>query len=429
MEESVLKEMLASRDFRLLLSGQYLAQAADGLALAAFAEVLVLEPFEAETPGRILELFVLTLVPYSIIAPFLGVFVDRWQRRRLLVWTNLIRGAFLASLPLLALALPGNYDLYASQVVLLGFGRLFLTTKGAVLPAVLHEHHLLRGNAVSGGGGMIAALLGGVAGVGAVGALDEEWAFVIAGVLYIAASAIVTRLSEPYLAPHASEEALGEAFARIARELLDGLHAIRARVRVLLPLIGIFLLRTIGILVAIGAILVIKQEFPEGTDRTGRLGAAALSLASAGVGAFVGAITAPFLGRRFVKPQLILLGFIVSGAGIIALGGISNIPAVLGLTFFGGYGGFVTKVAVDAQVQEALPDHYRGRVFALYDVLYNMASVTAAFLMYAFQDVSLRPLFVTSGSIAFVLALVLGAAMARAGMLAQHLTAEEVADI
>jgi MFS family permease len=276
---------------------------------------------------------------------------------------------------------------------------------------------------------MISALAGGVAGVGAVGAFDTDWAFLIAGTIYLIASMMMRRLSEPYLAPHSHVEALGEAVARIAGELVEGLHAVRARVRVLLPLVGIFLLRTIGILVAIGAILVIKQEFPEEADRSGRLGAAALSLGTAGVGAFVGAITAPFLGRRYVKPQLILFGFLVSGAGIIALGGISNIPAVLALTFFGGYGGFITKVAVDAQVQEALPDHYRGRVFALYDVLYNLASVAAAIIMFTFQNVSLRPLLVISGGVAFALAMILGSVMSRAGILTERHVPEELVDV
>lgn len=421
--------MLRNRDFRLLLSGQYLAQAADGLAQVAFADVLVLEPLQQETPGRILQLLVLTLVPYSLIAPFLGVFVDRWDRRKLLVRTNIVRGVFLVTLPLWSIALPKDYGLYAGVLILLGFGRLFLVTKGAVLPAVLHEHHLLRGNSLSSGGGMIAALAGGVVGVAAVGALGGDGAFVTAGVIYVLSSLLMRRLGENYSAVRGPDEALKTAVTRVATELREGLAAISSRVRARLPLIGIFLLRTIAILVAIGAILVIKREFPETDDRGGRLTWSALALGATGVGAFVGALTAPLLGRRYTKPQLILIGFIVSGAGIIALGGIGQIGAVLGLTFFGGYGGFITKVAVDAQLQEALPDRYRGRAFALYDILYNLASVAAGIVMFVFQNVSLRPLLIASGAVTFVLALLLGMAMSRAGMLSHRLTAEELADV
>ncbi|MDQ3953807.1 MAG: MFS transporter, partial [Actinomycetota bacterium] len=200
------------------------------------------------------------------------------------------------------------------------------------------------------------------------------------------------------------------------RELLEGLGAIAARPRARLPLIAIFVLRTVGMIVAIAAILVIKSEFPDAGDRFGRLSASALALGSAGAGAFLGAVTAPVIGRRLAKPGLVVAGFVVSGAGIAVLAGLRNIPAVLVLTAIGGYGGFLTKVAVDAQVQEALPDEYRGRAFSLYDILYNLASVAAALVMVLGQDVSLRPLFVTTGLVTLVLAAAFGRALSAAGM-------------
>lgn len=425
----LLKEIFESRDFRLLLGGQYLAQAADGLAQVAFAEVLVLEPFEQGTPGRILQVLALTLVPYSVIAPFLGVFVDRWQRRKLLVWTNLLRGGLLVTLPIWSEGLPGDTGLYAGVLILLGFGRLFLTTKGAVLPAVLHEHHLLRGNSISGGGGMICALLGGVVGVGTVGWMGPKPSFVVAGVMYGIASLLTRRLADPYAHIRQPDESIGGAMARLVPELVEGVRAIASRARAALPLIGIFLVRTVGFVVAIGAILVIKSEFPDAGDRFGRLSASGFALAAAGVGAFIGAVTAPFLGRRYTKPQLIILGFVVSGLGIMALGGIATIPAVLGLTFVGGYGGFITKVAVDAQVQEALLDRYRGRAFALYDILYNLASVLAGVVIVVFEDIALRPLLVTSGFVTLFLAMALALAMSRAKMLTATNIVEPRADV
>jgi hypothetical protein len=134
------------------------------------------------------------------------------------------------------------------------------------------------------------------------------------------------------------------------------------------------------------------------------------------LGAFVGAATAPLAGRRLMNAGLITLGFFVSAAGIVLLGGIVNLWAVVALTFFGGYGAFVTKVAVDAQVQEALPDEYRGRAFALYDILYNLASVAAAGIMLGFFDVPGRLDLVLAGLFALLLTALMVRAMKRAGM-------------
>jgi MFS family permease len=411
------RELLAERNFRLLLAAQFIAQAADGFVQVVLADVLLLDPMAQDTPGRILALTALTLVPYSLVAPFLGVFVDRLARRALLVWTNVARAVLLLTLPLWSAALPGVTELYVGILGLLGLGRLFLTTKGASLPVILHERSLLRGNAVSGGGGMIAALIGGVAGAFVANFTTPHQAFAVAGAFYIGAAVLARGISTTLRHSEPRREPIGDAFARIGRELLDGLAAVTARPRAALPLTGIFLLRTAGMLVAFGAILVIRAQFPEIADESNRLLSGGVALAATGAGAFAAVATAPLLGTRLNKPWLILLGFAISGAGIIALGGIQSVVALSVLTFIGGYGGSLTKVATDAQVQEAMPDTYRGRAFALYDILYNVASVAAAGIIVGFAGSSLRTVLVLCGVATLGIAGILAGAMRRAGML------------
>lgn len=415
----VLREMLAERDLKLLLGGQFLAQAADGLAQAVFADVLVLEPLSAGTPARILMLFAVTLLPYSLVSPFLGVLVDRWPRRSVLFWTNVIRGAMLITLFVWARALPGNSALFAATLVLLGMGRLFLTTKGAVLPVLLHEHHLLQGNSLSGGGGMVSALTGGVLGIGLIVAIPPEAAFVIAGATYLLAALTSHAISMPLGHGTRAEAPFMQDVVDVGRELIEGLRAIWERVQARLPLISIFLLRTLAMFVAISAILIIKNEFGEG-ERLGKLSSSALALGGAGIGAFVGALTAPLVGRRLFRGGLILFGFAISSAGIVALGGILDIYAVIALTFLGGYGGFVSKVATDASVQDALPDDYRGRAFALYDILYNLASVAAGGLMVLLYNdddpAAIRGVMIAAGFVGLVLTATLARAFDRAAI-------------
>jgi MFS family permease len=406
-------ELLAESDFRLLLGAQCIAQTADGFAQAAFAQEIVLDP--QGTPTRTLALFALTLLPYSLLGPFTGVLVDRWKRRSILVWTNVVRAILLVSLPLWMGALPGDSALFASVLLLLGFGRLFLTTKGASLPAVLHEHHLLRGNAMSGGFGMISALVGGVAGLGVASFASTESAIVMAGALYATGALVARRISDPMAHPHKHLERIRDAAARIASELVDGVREIWTRERARLPLLGIFVLRVAAMFVALIAIEIIRTEYT-GADDSGRLSASALALGAAGVGAFIGALTAPAMGRRFSTPALLIIGFVVSGVSMLAVAPVLQLTTTVGLSLFAGFGAFVAKVAVDAQVQEALPDEYRGRAFALYDILYNLASVLAALFLVAFVDASLGALLAGGGVLVLLLAWLLARAMQRAGM-------------
>ena len=413
---SYFEVLLSERDFTVLLAAQFLAQMADGLAQAAFADRIVLDP--QGTPTRTLALFALTLLPYSALGPFTGVFVDRWKRRSILVWSNVARAALLISLPVWMGAVPGEAELYAGVLVLLGFGRLFLTTKGATLPVVLHEHHLLRGNAISGGGGMIAALVGGVIGIGVAAVASTEIAFVTAGLMYAGASLTARTITNPMGHPRENVERVRDAASRIAHELVEGVREIWARDRVRLPLLGIFVLRIAAIFVALVAIEVIRDAYAAGDD-AGRLSASALALGSAGVGAFIGAVTAPVMGRRFSKPSLLIIGFVVSGAGMLLAAPILNLTSTIGLTLLGGYGAFVAKVAVDAQVQEALPDVYRGRAFSLYDILYNLASVVAALFLVAFFGAALGILLAVGGIAVLLLAGGLAGAMKRAALFAR----------
>lgn len=402
-----------ARDFRYLLAAQFLAQAADGLAQAAFFGRLLLDPLSGGTPERILSLFALTLLPYSLIAPHLGVFVDRWSRRRVLLWTNLGRSVLLVTLPLWAAVSPGDTELYAGILLLLGLGRLFLTTKGAVLPVVLGEHHLLRGNAISAGGGMLAALAGGALGLAALSFLGASVVFVIAGGVYAAAAGAALRISSPLAHEHAAAHGLKEAFFDVERDLVAGFREIWRRARARVPLIAIFLLRTLVIFIAIAAILTVRNEYP---GLPARLSASGLALGAAGSGSLVAALTTPALGRRFSEPALILLGFALAGAGTVLLGGVPRLSGILALMLIGGYGSFLVKVAVDAQVQEALPDGHRGRGFSLYDILYNVASVVAAGVMVVFQSSQTSTLVLSAGGVTILLTGALSLAMQRAGL-------------
>ena len=400
----------------LLVGSQSFSQAADGLAQAAFASVLVLDALDQGVPTRILGLLALTLIPYSLIGPFAGVFVDRLERRRLLVWTNVVRAAVLLAFPLWSTLLPGEIPLYAGILTVLGLGRLWLTTKSAVLPLLIPEDGLLRVNALSSGCGMISALIGGAGGIALTGWMGVDRALAAAGLLYLGAAGGSWLLQLPPGPRLGLKEPLVRAAAEVATQLRTGVAQVWTHLRARLPLVAIFMSRTVAMFIAIVAILVIKREFPGADGRSGRLSAGALSLGAAGVGAFLGTLTAGFLGRRMSKPALMLVGFGVSGIGIVALGGVPSLVAVAFFTGIAGYGSFIIKVAVDAQLQQVLANAFHGRAFSLYDILYNLASVLAGIIVVVFEGAPLRSLVLLAGLATLLLTVALGIAMQRAGM-------------
>jgi predicted MFS family arabinose efflux permease len=102
-----------------------------------------------------------------------------------------------------------------------------------------------------------------------------------------------------------------------------------------------------------------------------------LALAVTGVAALGGTLAAPPLARRFPPLALVPLTFVVAGVAALVAGFEPTLGVLIAGVGAAAFAFQVLKVLVDALVQEAAPDQVRGRVFAAYDVLYNVAFVLA----------------------------------------------------
>src|SRR4051794_26252564 len=84
---------LASRDFRRLFAIRLISQSADGLFQAALVASVVFSPEDQSTASGFAVAVMLISLPFSVVGPFTGVFIDRWSRRKILVVTPLLRVA------------------------------------------------------------------------------------------------------------------------------------------------------------------------------------------------------------------------------------------------------------------------------------------------------------------------------------------------
>jgi MFS family permease len=157
-----LGSLLAPRGFRLLLTSQLLNQVADGLYQIALASVLIFGLEAARTPAQVTKVLAVTLLPFSLVGPFTGPFIDRFSRRSILVGTSVVRtGLILLLLPAVAWPEP---VLLALAVATVSVNRFYHATKNAVLPTVVPPDQYLGANAVSSTAGMVFALAGAVIG-------------------------------------------------------------------------------------------------------------------------------------------------------------------------------------------------------------------------------------------------------------------------
>jgi MFS family permease len=379
--------VLATRNSRLLLATRLAGQGSDGLLQAALGSFVLFSPERQATAGQVAASFALLLLPYTLIGPFAGVFLDRWSRERVIVVANLARAAVMLGVAALVAADRDGLDLGATVLVALGFSRLVLAGLSAGLPRVVDPRHLVTANALFPTAGTIASAVGTVTGLLLMARLGPDTPqrlvlLVAAGL--VCAALIATGIPRDALGPDPDDPALTRRLtsdlAAVGRGMAEGVRHVHHR-----PAAR----RAIGVVVlhrfAFGALLIDVLLLVRNTLNPPDAAASALAdFSLAAGGASFGALAA-----ALVTPRLAGLLGVTRWAGLTlvaaaALGPLAMSSQRLAMLVFGsflmGFSGQAVKIAGDTVLQRDVDDDFRGRVFSLYDVVLNVALVLGIFL-------------------------------------------------
>ncbi len=437
---------------RRLFAGQAAAQAGDGLAQAAFAQLVVFEISRGSTPSAIAQVLAATLLPYSVLGPVAGVAIDRADRRKVLTVSAAVR----AVLVLLGIAAWAARSAPLALLLVLSVtsvGRFLLAAKSAVLPTVVgvtgspavgnatpseldpgceevegqgprpspaaspgceqggEEESaalslLARANGFSAGLGVVSVFVGAVLGTVSV-SITTPLAFGMSSSAYLVASALFASIGA--LPPTGIGSTAGRPLHTVVSGVREELRR-ASKPEVGLPLVGLAWHRVALGATVIGAVLVADSEF--GLELSGYTGA----IVVAGAAALGGSAFAPLVLRRATYGGVCTLSF-----GVAALGAsiavvdrrLATLAAVVAASSFAFQ---VLKVAVDSVLQERAPDLLRGRVFSLQDTAYNASFVLgAAMLVPAWPRLSPAAVFSVPACMFATAALVTAASALRAG--------------
>jgi MFS family permease len=383
---SRLRQVLGLRDFRRLLLVRLVGQTADGLLQVGLASFVFFSPERAATPARVAFGFALLLLPFSVVGPFAGVLLDRWRRRQVLVVANVLRFVGMALAAVLVATGGDGPALYALALVVLGINRFVLAALGASLPHVVPERLLVTANAVAPTAGTALSFVGALIGVvlsTALGGGDGSDGVVIAlaAVTCAAAALCATRLAVDTLGPDVPVHvSLRSAVSDVAVGVAAGLRHLRERVPAERGLTVMGGHRLLFGAVTVMSIVLFRNTFYPG-DPEAALAALGSSLAVGGAGAVTGAVLPPVLTRRIGSARwmggLLLMAAVVAALTLPTFA----LPAYLVAAFAIGVTAQGLKVSVDSLVQTFVSDTFRGRVFTIYDVVFNATFVIAGLIV------------------------------------------------
>ncbi len=373
-----LREVLGSARFRQLFTVRVTGQFCDGLFQAALATFVLFSPERQPSAASIAAAFAILYLPYSVIGPFAGVFLDRWSRRQVLLIGNVIRAGVV--LVVAWQTSNGSADLSLGFVVLiaLGINRFILAGLSASLPHTVNDEQLVTANALSPTIGTLFAALGGLTGVVLRGAFGSDDAgsvtvLLVASVGFVISGLLSLRMPRRLLGPDGDRPR--DTFAGVAVGFAEGAKVLW-RTRLAFRAIAVVTIHrtAFGVVTAL-VILLVRNTLNSPDDPEQALAQISLVIGAAAGGAGLAAIITPRITRAIGVVRWSSLMLVIAGV-ITTIGlAVGTMPSLLVGAAALGLSGQAVKICADTIVQELIHDDHRGRVFALYDVVINVGLV------------------------------------------------------
>ncbi|KOG33612.1 MFS transporter [Streptomyces resistomycificus] len=377
-----LRVLLHYRNFRRLLAVRLFSQGADGVYQVALASYVVFSPEKQTSATAIASAMAILLLPYSLVGPFAGVLLDRWRRRQVFLYGNLVRALMASVTAVLMVSQVPDWLFYVSALCVTAVNRFVLAGLSAALPRVVDADRLVVANSLSPTAGTLAATAGGgLAFVVRLVVADSDAAVVLLGsALYLCGALASLRMAPELLGPDRElvQPRLTSALTGTTRDLVAGVRHLTApsRREAARALGAMTLMRFCYGALLVMLLMLCRYEFSTETDDG--LALLGLALGISGAGFFAAAVVTPWAAGRLGPGRWIA---VCAGAAAIlepTLGLLFAVAPMLAAAFVLGLTTQGAKIATDTIVQSSVEDGFRGRVFSVYDVLFNVAFVGAA---------------------------------------------------
>jgi len=366
-----------------ILTVRWSGQLTDGLFQSALASFVLFSPERAPDAVSAALAFAVVLLPYSLIGPYVGTFLDRFSRQRIIRNCNYIRAINL--LIIAYLVNNGSTGIILTIFVLLAFGvnRLILAGLSAGLPLLVKKEELIAANALAVTGGTIWVVIGGGIGIAAKNLVSQNYGadfadaivILLASFGFTVAALSCFRLEKMEIGPLPHEQPYeSHGF----KEILEGLKILKLHPDTLRGITAVAMQRSGITALTLMALLLERNTFNDPLDPDAGLAGFGMALAIAGIGIGLGAIISPYGVLKFGRHRWMRLLMFGCIPPLLIYAYQVNEFTMIGSAFLVGLCGQGIKVTNDALVQSKIKDEYRGRVFAFYDITVNAGIVTGA---------------------------------------------------
>jgi len=344
--------VLRNRSFLALWLGQLVSKLGDNFAIVA---ALVLINEKAAKPGLATVAIAMTMTLPQIFALASGVLVDRYNRKAVMILTDVLR-AGIVLVPLLVQRGDQLYILYITAFFLMGVGAVFVPARNASIPNIVAPEHLLTANALIQATELVSIILGASLATLVISLTSTFTAFIFDSASFVLSALLLLAVRVPATRPAPAFAEPGGELRKFWQGFVEGLHYIRSN-KYLIQLMGITTGATFGLSATVLlAVAFFKQLMNVSAEFLGLL------QATEGIGMALGAILIGAYASWARSRQLVSITMIVLGLGIL----VFALAPVYWLILIGalviGFCVVSARTTVAAMTQALVPDSQRGRV-------------------------------------------------------------------
>ena len=360
------RDVLRIRDYRSIFAGQVVSDIGDGVTFLLL--LLVINDLTGSTTALAL-MAICEALPQFTVGLVAGVYVDRWNRRTVMLAADLLRAVVVIGFAVAAVE--GWVPLlYVLAFVQSSISTFFRPARGAMLPRIVPREGLPAANSLAQG----SMVIGGVIGTGIAGLLYGTFGvaylgFAIDAATFLVSMVFVSRI--PSIVGRIQREAHDAPQSNVLRSLLDGLAIFRhSRV-----LSGVLLAAAVSML-GLGAVNVLFVPLIVDDLKVAATWMAGIELAQTSA-MILAAGVVPMLLRRFAPTTIVTGALLGVGLCIGMMSGVSAVWQVIVVLFIVGWMVTPFQATVQTIVQTTATDATRGRVVSLLQASMSTASVVS----------------------------------------------------
>jgi MFS family permease len=386
--------LLINRDFALLWSGRSISNLGDWifdltLVLWVATRIARGQPW---APLAVSGVFLATSLPTFIVGPIAGVFVDRWDKRHTMLWTDALRALLIAVLIPLPF-LPGNrlsimWQLGAIYVVVIlatTCSQFFDPSRFALIGDLVAEPYRARASSLMQLPTNLARIVGPALAAPLFFGLGVQWALILNALSFVVSFLAI-------LAVHAPLQARGvtsEQQPHVLREFQAGLRFFAGNRVLRTVLISVVLVVLgFGALNALNIFFVIDNLHAPASLYS-------LTTTAVGVGAVAGVVLAGLFAQRLGVIRMFWLSIVVLGIIVLAYALLTNFGLALVLLVLLGVPNAAVDVAIGPIVLHATPREYLGRISAVLTPSVSLATMLSLTLAGFLDSTLLRSFHAT----------------------------------